>query len=156
MRSKQIRQARIRELLQEEAFETHEMLAAALHRQGLRVSQSTLSKDLRELGVVRMPCPEGGFRYAMPDLGATPRDLQLLERELRDYQVQVDRAQHLVVIRTRPGHAQSACAAIDHMAWPEILGTLAGDDTILVVAPTPRQAEAVLQRLRGMVQEVNP
>lgn len=156
MGSKQIRQARIRQLLQAEAIETHQMLAAALRRQGLWVSQSTLSKDLRELGVVRMSRPEGGFRYAMPDLGATPRDLHLLERELRDYQVRVDRAQHLVVVKTLPGHAQSACAAIDRMAWPEILGTLAGEDTILIVAPTSRQAEAVLQRLAGIAQEARP
>lgn len=148
MKSKELRQARIRELLQDADLETHEMLAAALHRRGIEVSQSTLSKDLRELGVVRMPRAEGGFRYGVPEVGAAPRDLHLLERELRDYQVRAVRAQNLVVVKTLAGHAQSLCAAIDRMAWSEILGTLGGEDTILIITPAAQDAEALLQRLR--------
>ena len=150
MKGKELRQARIRDLLQDADLETHEMLAAALRRRGIEVSQSTLSKDLRELGVVRMPRAEGGFRYAVPEAGTTPRDLHLLERELRDYQVRAVRARNLVVVKTLAGHAQSLCAAIDRMGWSEILGTLGGEDTILIVTPTDQDAEALLQRLRGI------
>ena len=148
MKDKELRQARIRELLQDANLETHEMLAAALRRRGIEVSQSTLSKDLRELGVVRMPRAEGGFRYAVPAVGAAPRDLHLLERELRDYQVRAVRAQNLVVVKTLAGHAQSLCAAIDRMQWSEILGTIGGEDTILIIAQADQDAEALLQRLR--------
>ncbi len=79
MRNKQVRQARIRELLHDEAVDTHEKLADILHLQGIEVSQSTLSKDLRELGVVRVPQAEGGFRYTLPESGATVRDRRSAE-----------------------------------------------------------------------------
>ncbi|MBM3276866.1 MAG: arginine repressor [Candidatus Handelsmanbacteria bacterium] len=150
MKGKELRQSRIRELLQDSDLETHEMLAAALRRRGIEVSQSTLSKDLRELGVVRLPRPEGGFRYGVPEAGAAPRDLHLLERELCDYQVQAVRARNLVVVKTLAGHAQSLCAAIDRMDWGEIVGTLAGEDTILIIAPTDQEAEGLLKRLRQL------
>ncbi|MBI2503213.1 MAG: arginine repressor [Candidatus Latescibacteria bacterium] len=156
MKGKELRQARIRELLQDTDLETHQMLATALRRRGIQVSQSTLSKDLRELGVVRMPRPEGGFRYAVPEAGAAPRDLHLLERELRDYQVRAVRAQNLVVVKTLAGHAQSLCAAIDRMQWSEILGTLGGEDTILIIAPADQDAEALLQRLREITGDLAP
>ena len=83
MRNKQARQTRIRELLFERVIDTHENLAAVLHELNIEVSQSTLSKDLRELGVVRVPQADGGFRYTLPDSKATLRDRHILERELQ-------------------------------------------------------------------------
>jgi transcriptional regulator of arginine metabolism len=147
MRSKQARQTRIRELLQEQLIETHEKLAAILLGQGLAVSQSTLSKDLRELGVVRVPQPDGGFRYTLPEVSATLRDRHILERELLDYLVRVQQAQNLVVVKTLSGHAQSVCEAIDRMDWPEIMGTIAGENTIFIAARTLAEAEAVVQHI---------
>ena len=70
MRNKQMRQTRIRELLYRRAIDTHEKLAEVLQQQGIEVSQSTLSKDLREIGVVRVPQADGGFRYTLPEAGA--------------------------------------------------------------------------------------
>ena len=90
MRNKQARQTRIRELLYEELVDTHEKLAEVLEQQGVRVSQSTLSKDLRELGVVRVPQADGGFKYTLPDSGATLHDRHILERELQDFLVQAE------------------------------------------------------------------
>jgi transcriptional regulator of arginine metabolism len=147
MRSKQVRQARIRDLLLEEVIETHEKLARVLQRQHIEVSQSTLSKDLRELGVVRMLRPDGGFRYAVPETGTTLRDQHILERELRDYLVQVDQAQNMLVAKTLSGHAQSVCEAIDQIAWPEIMGTIAGENTIFIVSKTAEDAEKVMRHL---------
>jgi len=143
MRSKQARQARIRELLLEELIETHESLAEALQRHQIEVSQSTLSKDLRELGVARMPRPDGRFQYTVPETGATMRDNRILEREVRDYLVNVDRARNMVVVQTVSGHAQSVCEAIDRIGWPEVLGTIAGDNTIFLLAREDDQAAAV-------------
>ena len=147
MRNKQARQAGIRDLLQEEAIETHEMLAQALGRRRILVSQSTLSKDLRELGVVRVPRPDGGFRYTLPESGATIRDRQILERELRDFLVSVERAQNLIVAKTLSGRAQSVCEAIDRIGWPEVMGTLAGENTIFIVSQDPEQAAAVVEKM---------
>lgn len=147
MRSKQARQARIRELLLEEVIDTHEKLARVLQGQQIEVSQSTLSKDLRELGVVRMPRPDGGFRYTVPEAGATLRDQHILERELRDYLVQVDRAQNMIVVKTLSGHAQSVCEAIDRTGWPEIMGTIAGENTIFILTKTSEKSAVVIKYL---------
>ena len=151
MRGKEIRRTQIRELLQEEVIETHGGLAEALLRRGIEVSQSTLSKDLRELGVVRVPRAEGGFRYTLPDSGATFRDRQILERELRDFLVHVEQAQNLLVVRTIPGHAQSVCEAIDRIDWPETVGTIAGENTIFIAARTTGEAGALSERIAEVI-----
>lgn len=150
MRSKLARQARIRELLLEELIETHESLAEALQRHQIEVSQSTLSKDLRELGVARMPRPDGRFQYTVPETGTTMRDSRILEREVRDYLVNVDRARNIVVVQTLSGHAQSVCEAIDRIGWPEVIGTIAGDNTIFLLAREEDQAAAVTGLLLEM------
>ena len=147
MKNKQTRQARIRELLLEHVIETHDSLAEALQRHQIDVSQSTLSKDLRELGVVRMPRPDGRFQYTVPETGTTLRDGRILERELRDYLVHVDRAKNMVVVQTLSGHAQSVCEAVDRIGWPEILGTIAGDNTIFIVAREEEAAVSVMAHL---------
>jgi transcriptional regulator of arginine metabolism len=146
MGNKQIRQSNIREVLRDEVIGTHDRLAEVLYNKGLTVSQSTLSKDLRELGVVRMPTPEGGFRYAIPESGVTVRDQKILERELRDYLVRVQRAQNMVVAHTLSGHAQSVCEAIDCISWPEVMGTIAGDNTIFLLSSDALEAEKVVDR----------
>ena len=147
MKSKQSRHSKIRELLLEEVVETHEMLAEILKSRNIDVSQSTLSKDLRELGVVRMPRPDGGFRYNLPDTGVTLRDQHILERELRDYVTHAEQAQNIVVVRTLSGHAQSVCESIDRIGWKEIIGTIAGENTIFIAAGDSLQAEVVVERI---------
>jgi transcriptional regulator of arginine metabolism len=143
MRAKAARLTRIRETLAAESIDTHESLAAALAARGIPVSQSTLSKDLRELGVVRVPRAEGGFRYLLPESGATLHDRLVLERELRDFLVSVVQADNLLVVKTIAGHAQSVCEAIDRIGWPETVGTIAGENTIFV-ATRSAAAGAVL------------
>ncbi|MFH1570190.1 MAG: arginine repressor [Gemmatimonadota bacterium] len=150
MGSKQYRQGRIRELLQRADFGTHEQLAGVLRAEQVEVSQSTISKDLRELGVVRVPRPDGGFRYALPESGSTLRDRHILVRELQDYLLEVDRAGNIVVLRTVSGHAQSVCEAVDRSEWPELLGSIAGDNTIFLLCRTAQEA----QRLVGRVAAV--
>lgn len=145
---KQTRHTRIRELLRRERIDTHEAMARALSRQDIAVSQSTLSKDLRELGVLRVPQADGGFRYCLPEAnGPAAPDPGVLERELRDCTTELDRAGHMIVLKTLSGHAGAVCEALDRMAWPEVVGTLAGENTIFAVARTSVQAEAVLGRL---------
>ncbi len=153
MRNKQARQARIRELLFERAIDTHEKLAAVLQELNIEVSQSTLSKDLRELGVLRVPQADGGFRYTLPDSGATLRDRHILERELQDYLLQAEQAANLVVVRTLSGHAQSVCESIDRIGWDEVVGTIAGENTIFVAARSEADAANVLAHLSEICGE---
>ena len=149
MSVKQLRHAKIRQLLQGAPFDTHEKLADALRVESIRVSQSTLSKDLRELGVVRVP-RDGGCSYMLPEAGSTLRDQHILERELQDYLVSVDRAGNLLVAKTISAHAQSVCEAIDRIGWPQVMGTIAGDTTIFLVASTAGEAEELV----GLLAEI--
>ena len=145
---KQHRHRRIRQLLRDERIDTHESLARSLARLGIAVSQSTLSKDLRELGVVRMPQADGGVRYAAAEPDGP--DLGVFERSLREYVTFVDRAGNLVVVKTLAGHAQAVCEAVDRMAWPEVMATLAGENTIFVVSRTSAEARALRSRLAAL------
>ena len=137
----------IRQVLDDQRINTHESMAQALGRHGIDVSQSTLSKDLRELGVVRVPQADGGFRYSLAENGIQHVDRNALERELRDYVTAVDRAVNIIVIKTLSGHAQAVCESVDRMEWPEVMGTLAGENTIFVVSRTPDDSKSVCVRL---------
>ncbi len=149
MNAKSRRHASICELIAQEQISSHESMARALSARQIQVSQSTLSKDLRELGVVRVPCATGGFRYTMPaETDTTQKERQILERELRDYVTGVDRAANMVVVKTMSGHAQVVCEAIDRMEWEEVMGTLAGENTIFAVARGDSQAKVLEARIR--------
>ena len=155
MRNKQMRQTRIRELLYQRAIDTHEKLAEILQQQGIEVSQSTLSKDLREIGVVRVPQADGGFRYTLPEAGSTLRDLHILERELQDFLVQTEQVINMVLVRTASGHAQSVCEAIDRIGWAEVAGTLAGENTIFIVTRSEQDAGELVDKINVVCGEEN-
>lgn len=155
MRNKQMRQTRIRELLYQRAIDTHEKLAEVLQQQGIEVSQSTLSKDLREIGVVRVPQADGGFRYTLPEAGSTLRDLHILERELQDFLVQAEQVINMVLVRTASGHAQSVCEAIDRIGWAEVAGTLAGENTIFIVTRSAQDAGELVDKINAVCGEEN-
>ena len=124
----------------------------ALKRLGTEVSQSTLSKDMKELGVVKVPAEGGGFRYV---LGGrfVPHKALTLERALTEFLVEFHDAGHLLVLKTTAGHAQGVAAALDSTRWEFILGTVAGDDTILVVCKTAEEAQQVMSRIRKIMGE---
>ena len=151
MKAKRVRHAKIKELLERDHVDTHQKMATALAVMEIEVSQSTLSKDLRELGVVRVPRPEGGFRYALGGVGATLHDRRILERELQDYLLEVDRVGNMALLKTVSGHAQSVCEAIDRMGWEEVMGTLAGDNTIFALTRTPEAAARFVALIAGEV-----
>ena len=118
MRNKQMRQTRIRELLYRRAIDTHEKLAEVLQQQGIEVSQSTLSKDLREIGVVRVPQADGGFRYTLPEAGSTLRDLHILERELQDFLVQAEQVINMVLCGLRRGTPKASVRPLIALVGP--------------------------------------
>ena len=128
-------------------------LAEVLEHQGIEVSQSTLSKDLRELGVVRVPQAEGGFRYTLPEAGVTLRDRHILEREMQDFLVQAEQAANMVVVRTLSGHAQSVCESIDRIGWDEVAGTIAGENTIFIAARSEQEAASLVQKIAAVCGE---
>ena len=141
--SKSFRHGQIRKLIRARKIPTQDDLAQELKMVGITATQVTLSRDIRELGLVKTA---GGYKEIAAE--AAGLSLETLAGEfLEDVRV----AQNLVVLRTAPGHANSVAVALDTGAWPEVVGTLAGDDTILVIAPDSGTAEMVGKRLLAMV-----
>jgi transcriptional regulator of arginine metabolism len=137
--SKSYRQGQILKLIRSNRIFTQEDLSRELKKLGIVATQVTLSRDIHELGVVKTP---EGYR-AIPAEEAGPQLAALAAEFVRD----VRSAQNLVVLKTAPGHANSVAVALDKEEWPEMVGTIAGDDTILVIAPDSATAEAVRKKL---------
>lgn len=151
MPTKRDRQATIRAILNERPVESQEELRLLLRRRGWDVTQSTLSRDLREMRVARMPGSDGSMRYtvaAQPDDGRPP-----LEALLPHLYTHIDGARELIVLHTLPGGAQPIGVALDAEEWPEIMGTIAGDDVVLIICRSAAARGRAMRRLRGMAGE---
>jgi transcriptional regulator of arginine metabolism len=132
----------ILDLVKTKPIHTQDELVAELHRLRHDVTQATVSRDIRELGLFREPGPNGVPRYAVrAGLGARAGQV------LRDFVVAVDGVQFLAVVHTPPGTANLVAFAIDEADWREVIGTVAGDDTVLVVTASARARAAVQKRL---------
>lgn len=143
------RQARIMELIRSDRVATQAELAETLRREGFSVTQATISRDIRELGLVKVP-HEGGYRYAPPDRASAPSLLERLRRFFRDSVVSLDASENLVVVKTLPGTAGAVAEAIDRLDFEDIVGTLAGENTILVVVRSKRQVPGLLARFEEL------
>lgn len=138
--NKSYRQGQILKLIRSRPLRTQDELARALRTVGIRATQVTLSRDLRDLGLVKTS--EG---YAQP-AEAAPAGPEL-GTVLREFLLDVRVAQNLLVLITPPAHASSVAEALDQAAWPEVTGTVAGDNTILVITPTAKKAASLREKL---------
>jgi transcriptional regulator of arginine metabolism len=139
------RQKAIMQLVQQQPITSQEELQGALAKLGFKVGQATLSRDIHELGLVKTA--EG---YA--PAGASPDPvLPPVSRLVREFVLDVRPAQNLLVIKTSVGSAQPVAAALDGESWPEVVGSVAGDDAILIVCPDKQAAERLATRLKGML-----
>jgi transcriptional regulator of arginine metabolism len=156
--SKAARHAQIVELLGASPVRSQAELAAALHRAGVQVTQATLSRDLEELGAVKLRTPDGGqSAYVVPEDGAPIAARHIgddpptrLARLLGDLLISAQASANLVVVRTPPGASMFLAAAIDRAGLPGVLGTVGGDDTILVISRDPGGGEALARELREL------
>jgi transcriptional regulator of arginine metabolism len=149
------RQARIVELISHRAIRSQSELATMLAAEGIETTQATLSRDLDELGAVKLRGADGGAPvYVIPDDGSPVRGIEggtaRLGRLLAELLVSVDASANLAVLRTPPGAAQFLASAVDRAALHDIVGTIAGDDTILVVAREPLTGAQLGERLRAL------
>jgi len=143
--NKAFRQGQILKLIRSKRILTQEDLARELKQsQGIETTQVTLSRDVRELGLLKTP--EGYRQVAASPAG--PELAEVAGELLQDARV----AQNLLVLKTSPGNANALAVALDKEDWPEIVGTIAGDDTILVVAPDSGAAQKLKEKLLGFVQ----
>jgi transcriptional regulator of arginine metabolism len=147
------RQHRIGRLLEDHAVGSQTHLVELLAADGVVATQATVSRDLEELGAVKVRLPGGDTVYALPEL---PKDRiapeDHLRRVLGDWVVEVAHSANLVVLRTPPGSAHVVASALDRAGLDGIIGTVAGDDTILVVAAERVGGAKVARRLSGMAR----
>jgi transcriptional regulator of arginine metabolism len=143
--SKNYRQGQILKLIRGKHILTQDELAEELRALGISATQVTLSRDIRDLRLVKTR--EGYQEMAPEEKGP---EFPLLAAE---FVLDVRTAQNLVVLRTAPGHANSVAVALDQEEWPEVVGTIAGDDTILVIAPDRETAELVQEKLMGILEK---
>ncbi|HEX5226141.1 MAG TPA: ArgR family transcriptional regulator [Bryobacteraceae bacterium] len=147
--NKAYRQGQILKLIRGRRIQTQDDLARELKDSyGIDTTQVTLSRDIRELGLLKTP--EG---YRQVEAGPTGPDLASVAAELlQDARV----AQNLIVLRTSPGNANALAVALDKQDWPDVVGTIAGDDTILIVAPDSAAAEKLRKKLLGFARGSEP
>lgn len=147
---KKNRQGRILQLIQEENIETQEELADRLSEEGFVVTQATVSRDIRELKIGKIPSGNGKQKYAV----LTHDDAHLADkyiRVLRNGFVSMDNAQNILVIKTVAGMAMAVAAAVDAMKLKEIVGSIAGDDTIMAAIRTTEETQIVMEKIREML-----
>lgn len=145
--NKSYRQRQIVKLIRSRQLHTQEDLAKALRAIGIPATQVTLSRDIRELGLIKTP---DGYAQPAAETALPGPDLATL---IRDYVLDIRAAQNLLVLRTPPGHANAVGIALDKAEWSEITGTIAGDDTVLVVAPDAKTAGALRSTFQRMLAD---
>ena len=148
---KSVRHSMILEIIESQNIETQEELAEQLKRHGVRVTQATVSRDIKELRLVKVLSEVGGYRYATSERaeqGMSDRFIRIFSESV----LSMIGASNLIVIKTLSASANAAAEAIDSMKWPEIVGTLAGDNTILVVVQAEDLVETVLGRFKTLIR----
>lgn len=150
------RERRIREIIAQEPVETQEDLVDRLRGQGLAVTQATVSRDVKRLGLVKVPWTNGRSHYVAPERPSPADVLRRLQHAVTEYVLSADAGEDLVVVHTLTGRANAVAAAIDEMQWDDIVGTVAGDDTILIVPRRRALRDVVLLRLRHLMEGRTP
>jgi transcriptional regulator of arginine metabolism len=145
------RHAAIMKLVRRDRVGSQEQLRDRLRAEGFDVTQATLSRDIRELGLAKVSAPDGGSHYVPPPEGGGIKPH--LDQLLPSMFVSLDGVGPLLVLKTTTGSAQPLGLAVDHAGWSEVIGTIAGDDAILVITRSERARRAVEVRLRELAGE---
>lgn len=145
------RQRRILEIVEREAIDTQEQLQQKLQEQGVTCTQATISRDIKQLHLIKEPVGQGVYKYAVSGNRTTLNVAAKLRTIFRECIVSIDYAQNIVVVKTMPGLANGACSALDNMDMNDIVGSLAGDDTALLVMRNTEAAELLCQEIKDML-----
>ncbi len=148
---KSVRQMAILDIIEKQDVETQEELAEALRARGIKVTQATVSRDIKELRLLKVLAPNGAYKYATADKaenGLNERFIRMLAESL----LSVTASNNLIVVKTLAGSANVAAEALDSLHWPEILGSLAGDNTILLIIRSNEEVPGVIARIQDMMK----
>ncbi|MCX7747512.1 MAG: arginine repressor [Clostridia bacterium] len=145
------RHAKILEVIEKNAIETQEELAEKLREMGMDVTQATVSRDIKELRLIKAMTEDGRYRYAPFAQAESTVSNKLLTIFIESF-VSSDYANNIVIVKTLPGMAQASASAVDSLKWPEIIGTIAGDDTIMIVCRAEKIAEELVNKFNKMAK----
>lgn len=149
---KGMRQAEILRIISEVEVETQEQLLDELAQRGIRATQATISRDIKQLHLIKELTGHGAYKYVVSDRKTSLNFAERLRTIFRECVTSFDYAQNIVVINTMPGLASAAGAALDGMDIPEMVGSLAGDDTAILIMRTTADAEKFCQRIHEMLK----
>ena len=145
------RQAEILAIIREYDIETQDQLLEKLREKGMKSTQATISRDIKELHLVKELTGSSSYKYAVSQKNTSLNVAGRLNNIFRESVIKVDYAQNIVVIKTRPGLANGACSAVDSMDIAYVVGTIAGDDTALIVMRETEYAREFCEELRGII-----
>lgn len=141
------RQEAIKNIIKNQQIETQSDLAEALKQAGFNVTQATVPRDIKEMMLIKIPGDDGRYKYSFPSENSKILTAERLEDTLRGYTLTISSAENLIVLHTLPGTAQAVAYALDHLNWKELLGTVGGDDTVLLIVDSKENVETVKRRL---------
>ena len=149
---KSVRHNLILEIIENKDIETQEELAEELKRRNVKVTQATVSRDIKELRLLKVLAEGGRYKYATverAEKGMSDRFIRILSESI----LSVESVGNLIVIKTITASANAGCEAIDSMKWPEVLGTIAGDNTILIIARSEAAVDTLLQKFDNLIKK---
>lgn len=144
------RQLKLIEIINKNEIETQEALAEALRNEGYLVTQATVSRDIKDLGLIKVMTPNKTYKYAQP-VSTEQKSSGKMLNLFRECVISIDYAGHLIVIKTVSGGANSAATLVDKLNFPEVMGCVAGDDTILVVIKDQQKIVPIVEKLKSLL-----
>ncbi|KJS22463.1 MAG: ArgR family transcriptional regulator [Clostridiaceae bacterium BRH_c20a] len=139
------RHKKILELIQNQIISTQEEVAEALRSEGFNVTQATVSRDIKELGLSKVAIGNDIYKYALPmEITVSQSRLKFM---IKEFVLKCDYSENIIVIKTPPGNAQAVASVIDNAQWKEVIGTVAGDDTILLVIKPINSVTKVIEKI---------
>ncbi|MEJ6950117.1 arginine repressor [Natronospora cellulosivora (SeqCode)] len=149
MKSK--RHLKIIDIIKSEEVGTQEELVDRLRSSGIDVTQATISRDIKKLGLIKVPDGYGAYKYSLPSERKQTDIHSWLKRMFRDFVVNMDYSENIIVLNTLPGTANGLGSAIDNIEWDEIIGSVAGDDTLLLIIKPKEKTKILYERLEGFI-----
>ncbi len=153
-----IRQKKIVELISAKDIKTQEELAEALVKEGFQVTQATVSRDIKELRLIKISNGENSYKYGLPKENELSLNEEKISRLMKEMVRNIKTSENIVVLHTYPGNAQTVASLVDGAKWPEVVGTVAGDDTVILIINRKREKRLspeitkIIQRLNSMMK----
>ncbi len=151
MGNKNSRQKMIQKIIEKEEISTQFELAERLKKHGFNVTQATVSRDIKEIGLIKIPMEGNLSKYSMPVNISVGNIAERMRRMFMDNAVSVNSAENIIIVKTLPGTAQGLAACLDQSSWPEIIGSIAGDDTILLIIKEKGLVDGILQKFDSLL-----